>query len=133
MGFVNFYQRFVKSFVEIADPLTSLTKKDVEWQWGPYQRRSFQQLKESLCVAPILLFLDLELPYTIVTDASSTAAGGVLMQDQGNGLQPLAFLSRWLKPTEERYNAYERELAVVAYCLQSWCHYWEGCSGGVQW
>ena len=37
--------------------------------------------------------------YTVVTDASGTAAGGVLMQDQGEGLQPLAFLSRWLKPT----------------------------------
>ena len=69
--------------------------------------------------------------YIVVTDASSTAAGGVLMQDQGEGLEPLAFLSRRLKPTEQRYSAYERELAVVAYCLQSWRHYLEGCPGGV--
>ena len=34
---------------------------------------------------------DPNLPYTVVTDASGTAAGGVLMQDQGEGLQPLAF------------------------------------------
>ena len=68
---------------------------------------------------PILLFLDPKLPYTIVTDASSIAAGGVLMQDQRNGLQPLAFLSRRLKPMEQRCSAYEWELAVVAYCLQS--------------
>ena len=34
------------------------------------------------------------------------------MQDQGNGLQPLAFLNRWLKPTEQRYSVYERELAM---------------------
>ena len=53
------------------------------------------------------------------------------MQDQGAGLQPLAFLSRQLKPTEQRYSAYERELAAVAYCLQSWRHYLEGCPGGV--
>ena len=53
------------------------------------------------------------------------------MQDQGNGLQPLAFLSRWLKPTEQRYSVYERELAIVTYCLQSWRHYLEGCPGGV--
>ena len=33
-------------------------------------------------------------PYAVVTDASVTAAGGVLMQDHGNGLQPLAFISR---------------------------------------
>ena len=32
---------------------------------------------------------------------------------------------------EQRYNAYERELVVVAYCLQSWQHYLEGCPGGM--
>ena len=75
------------------------------------------------------MFPDPKLPYTMVTDASGTAAGGVLMQDQGDGLQPLAFLSRWLKPMEQRYNVYERELVVVPYCLQSWWHYLEGCPG----
>ena len=79
----------------------------------------------------VLLFPDPKLPYTIVTDASGTVAGGVLMQDQGDGLLPLAFLSRQLKPTEQRYNVYERELVAVAYCLQSWRHYLEGCPGSV--
>ena len=79
----------------------------MEWQWGPYQRRAFQQLKEALCTTPVLLFLDPKLPYTVVTDASGTVAGGGLMQDQGDRLQPLAFLSRRLKPTEQRYSAYE--------------------------
>ena len=89
----------------------------MEWQWGPYQWHAFQQLKESLCTAPVLLFPDPKLPYTIVSNESSSTTGGVLMQDQGNGLQPLAFLSRRLKPMEQRYNAYEQELAAVAYCL----------------
>ena len=63
-----------------------------------------------LCAAPVLQFPDPKLPYIVVTDASGTATGGVLMQDQGDGLRPLAFLSRQLKPTEQRYSAYEREL-----------------------
>ena len=79
LGFANYYQRFVKDLVAIADPLTSLTKKDVEWCWGPYQWRAFQQLKESLCATPVLLFPNPKLPFTIVTNASSIAAGGVLM------------------------------------------------------
>ena len=131
LGFANYYRCFVKDFAAIADTLTSLTKKDVEWQWGPYQWRAFQQLKESLCAAPVLLSPDPKLPYTVVTDASGTAASGVLMQDQGNGLQPLAFLSRWLKTAEQRHSAYEREMVATAYCLQSWWHYLEGCLGGV--
>ena len=42
LGFANYYRRFVQNFAAIADPLTSLTRKDVEWQWGPYQRHAFQ-------------------------------------------------------------------------------------------
>ena len=79
----------------------------MEWHWGPYQWGAFQQLKDVLCVPPILLFPDPKLPYIVVTNASSATAGGVLMQDQGDGLQPLMLLSRRLKPTGQRYSAYE--------------------------
>ena len=48
---------------------------------GAYQLRAFQQLKESLCTALVLLFPDPKLPYIVVTNASGTATGGVLMQD----------------------------------------------------
>ena len=30
LGFANYYRQFIKDFAAIADPLTSLTKKDVE-------------------------------------------------------------------------------------------------------
>ena len=33
-------------------------------------------------------------------------------------------------PTEQKYWVYERELVAMAYCLQSWWHYLEGCLGG---
>ena len=117
LGFANYYRRYVHQFADVARPLTELTKKGVEWQWGPYQRQSFIKLKDKLCTAPILQFPDPKLPYTVITDASGTAVGGVLMQDQGKGLCPLAFMSRVLKPTEQRYSAYERELATIAYCF----------------
>ena len=100
LGFANYYRRFIAKYAEIAAPLTYLTKKDVEMQWGPPQQRAFQQLKNALCNAPMLVFLDPKLPYTVVTDASGTAAGGALMQDQGDGPCPIAFMSRVLKPTE---------------------------------
>ena len=115
----------------MANPLTELTKKNIAWQWGPFQRKAFQKLKDALCNAPFLLYPDPKLPYVVVTDASGIAVGGVLMQDQGSGLRPLAFMSRALKPTEKRYSAYERELAAVAYSFQTWRHYLEGCPGGV--
>ncbi len=131
LGFANYYRRFVRMFAHLASPLTELTKKGVGWQWGPFQRRAFQELKDALCAAPILQYPEPTLPYSVVTDASKTAVGGILMQDRGEGLRPLAFLSRRLKPSETRYSAYERELAAVAYCFVAWQHYLEGCPKGV--
>ena len=131
LGFANYYRRFVQSFAAVAHPLTELTRKDVAWQWGPMEEKAFRSLQQRLCEAPILQYPDPTLPYTVVTDASGTAVGGVLMQDKGDGLRPLAFMSRALKPAEQRYSAYERELAAVAYCFIQWRHYLEGCPGGV--
>ena len=88
-------------------------------------------MKQQLCDAPILQYPDANLPYTVVTDASGTAVGGVLMQNKCEGLQPLALMSRALKPSEQRYSTYERELAAVAYCFVQWRHYLEGCPGEV--
>ena len=100
LGFANYYHRFVPRYAGIASPLTLLMKKNIEWHWGPVQRRAFSELKSALCNAPLLIFLDPKLLYTVVTDASADAARGVLMQDQGDGLRPVAFMSRALKLTE---------------------------------
>ena len=48
------------------------------------------------------------------------------MQDYGEGLRPIAFMSRTLSPTERKYSAYERELAAMAFCFVKWRHYLEG-------
>ena len=64
-----------------------LTKKDVLWHWGPLQRRAFEGLKSNLCIAPLLIYPDPSLPYTVVSDASGDAVGGVLTQDQVPQLQ----------------------------------------------
>ena len=131
LGFANYYQRYIHQFAEVAHPLTGLTKKGVDWQWGPHQKEAFCQLKQKLSEAPILQFPNLKLPYTVVTDASGATVAGVLMQDQGEDLQPLAFMSKALKPLERCYSAYEYELVAVAYCFLQWRHYLKGWPCGV--
>ena len=101
LGFANCYRQFVPSYAGIASPLTLLTKKNIEWHWDPIQRRAFSELKSALCNTPLLVFPDPKLPYTVVTDASVDALGEVLMQDQGDGLRPVAFMSQALKPTKQ--------------------------------
>ena len=117
---------------ELVNPLTDLTKKDIGYQWGPMQQKAFEEVKTALCNAPILVFPDPLLQYTVMTDASKHAVGGAIMQDQGDGLRPIAFYNKTLSASEVKYSAYERELAAIAYCFIAWQHYIEGCPGGVK-
>ena len=89
------------------------------------------EIKKQLTSAPVLILPDPQLPYTLVTDASQDAVGGVLCQDHGQGLQPIAFFSKRLTASERKYSAYERELAAAALAMRQWRHYIEGCPGGV--
>ena len=62
----------------------------------------------------------------MTTDASLVAVGAVLEQDFGDGLQPVAYSSKKLTPTEIRYSAYERELLGIVDAIGRWRSYLEG-------
>eukprot|EP00854_Cymbomonas_tetramitiformis_P018244 gene18244-biopygen18832 len=93
LGLAGYYRRFIPCFSDIAQPLTMLTKNDVEWKWGPEQQWAFEELKIALVDAPVLALpnvkaaADGSAPFLVQTDASGVALGGVLMQDCGECLK----------------------------------------------
>ena len=58
-----------------------------------------------------------EVPFVLTTDTSLVSFGAILEQDFGQGLQPVAFDSRKLSPTEMQYSAYERELLGIVWSI----------------
>ena len=46
IGLAGYYRRHVRNFAELAKPLTSLTKKDVPFEWTPEQQRALEELKK---------------------------------------------------------------------------------------
>ncbi|GJW35094.1 putative reverse transcriptase domain-containing protein [Tanacetum coccineum] len=54
----GYYRYFIANFYKIAKPITSLTQKNKKYEWGMEQEEAFQTLKDNLCNAPILSFLD---------------------------------------------------------------------------
>ncbi|GFW70138.1 retrovirus-related Pol polyprotein from transposon 17.6 [Trichonephila clavipes] len=76
----SWFCRYVPYFAEIARLLSSLTKKKVQWHWGPEQQESFETLKMRLMTYPILKQADGSKPFTIRSDASNYALGAVLHQ-----------------------------------------------------
>ncbi|KAK3283724.1 hypothetical protein CYMTET_8584 [Cymbomonas tetramitiformis] len=130
LGLAGYYRRFVHRFSEIAQPLTSLTKTDVPWQWGELQQWAFDELKTALSSSPVLALPDMKAaadgsaPFLVQTDASGVPLGGVLMQDTGDGMRGIAYDSRQFSAAEQNYHTGERELYALHHCTTvTWRHY----------
>ena len=52
LGLTGYYRKFVPRFADISRPLTTLTKKDVKFEWTSACQKSFELLKEALCGEP---------------------------------------------------------------------------------
>lgn len=68
-------------------------------------------------------------PYTIHTDASDFALGAELLQDFGNGLQPIAYHSRKLSAAEVNYPTHDKEMLAIIDSLRTWRHLVLGSKG----
>ena len=80
LGLTGYYRKFVPRFADISRPLTTLTKKDMKFEWTSACQKSFELLKETLCGEPVLKYADTSKPYTPYIDASKFGWAGVLTQ-----------------------------------------------------
>ena len=68
-------------FSKISRPLVKLMRKDAPVTWMKQCHLAFNMLKDKLCEAPILCYLDSSKPYMLFTDASKHRWAGVLTQE----------------------------------------------------
>ncbi|WVZ79126.1 hypothetical protein U9M48_026740 [Paspalum notatum var. saurae] len=119
LGLAGYYRRFIKDFSKIAKPMTSLTKKNAKFVWGPKCEEGFQELKKLLTTAPVLAQPDVTKPFDVYCDASGQGLGCVLMQEG----RVIAYASRQLRKHETNYPTHDLELAAVVHALKIWRHY----------
>ncbi|CAI7856914.1 unnamed protein product [Closterium sp. NIES-54] len=118
LGFVNYVRRFIPNMAGITGPLTDLLHKDRNFVWGEEAKAAFQELKKILVSPPVLRIADPSKPFEVVTDASDFAIGAVLLQDFGNGLQPIAYESRKLQAAERNYPIHDKEMLAVIHAFK---------------
>ena len=119
LGFVGYYRRFVPGFADLAEPLVALTGKDVPFVWRPACTMAFVNLRDALVRAPVLAFPTETGPYILDTDASNFGLGGVLSKIQNDVECVIAYCSRALRPSQQKYCTTRREvLAAVSMCIQ---------------
>jgi hypothetical protein len=58
LGLVGYYRRIIEGFSKIVKPLTSLLEKGKEFKWDEACQKCFEELKERLTTAPVLIMPD---------------------------------------------------------------------------
>ena len=108
-------------------PLHRLLRKNVEWTWGDVEECVFQEVKQLLVEAPVLVPFDASLPVAFVTDASPYGIGSILEHViRENGVEvhhPIAFYSRSLSGAEKKYAQIEREALAIISSVRHWSHF----------
>ncbi|KAA3461431.1 Retrovirus-related Pol polyprotein from transposon 17.6 [Gossypium australe] len=94
--------------------MTKLLQKDVSYVWTENCQKIFQQLKNILTEALVLIHLESGKEFIVYSDALLCGLGCVLIQ---NG-KVISYASRQLKPHEQNYPTQDSELAATVFALK---------------
>ncbi|KAM1185754.1 hypothetical protein ACFX2G_015334 [Malus domestica] len=123
LGHAGFYRRFIKDFSKIAQPLCRLLQKEVAFEFTKECTASFNQLKELLTTAPIIVPPDWSLPFELMCDASDYALGAVLGQRKDKKPHVIYYASQTLNDAQLNYSTTEKELLAVVFALDKFRSY----------
>ena len=126
LGLISWYRRFIKDVAHVAAPLHWLLRKKAKWEWGEEQQKAFDGLKERLTTAPVLVCPDWTKPFTLQADASQEGLGAALSQPGGQGERIIAYASRSLSKTEQKYSTTDLECLTVKWGIWKMRDYIEG-------
>lgn len=119
LGLCNFYNRFIRSFSIVLNPLYKLLRKEVKFCWGPEQQKSFESVKSLFTSSKVLKLFNPSYETLLETDSSGYGIAAVLMQrtNESCSWHPVQFASRTLNVAERNYSNIEREaLSVIFGC-----------------
>ncbi|TFY53807.1 hypothetical protein EVJ58_g9240 [Rhodofomes roseus] len=113
LGTMGLVRIFVKDFAKLAKPLTRLTKREVDFEWGSEEERAMKLLKDALIDSPALLPIDYtsERAVILAVDSSIIGVGYVLLQlDEAARRRPSRFGSITWNERESNYSQPKVEL-----------------------
>ena len=134
LGMANQLGKFSSSLSDLTKPLPDLLSTKSDWQWGPAQAKAFADLRRELSNPDALLaYYDANRETIVSADASSYGLGAVLLQKQPDShWRPVAFHSRALTSTEQRYAQIEKEAPAAIWACERFNDYLVGMSFQIQ-
>ena len=127
LGAIPYLAKFIPRLSERTERLRRLLKKESKWNWGKKQDEDFNNIKKQLTEEPCLAHYAKDRDNIVTTDASKTGLGITLWQKQSDGkIKPIAFGSRYLNESEQKYSIGELELLAVVWGLEKFRFYLYG-------
>jgi hypothetical protein len=132
LGFMNYYRRFIKNFLEIALPLDRLVG-DVPWEWTTDCQSAYETLKSLVASDVTLAMPSDDGKYRVECDPSYYALGSILSQQQPDEMwRPVAFASWTMSPAQRNYQVYDKEFLAIMHSLTEWRKYLLGTKHTVE-
>ena len=120
----NQLNKFSPLLTDTTKSMRDLLCSRNQWLWGEIQQKAFVEMKKLLSSTPILSLYDQKCPTRVSADASSFGLGAVLMQQHSDKQwRPVAYASRVMTPTEQRYAQVEKEALAVTWACERFLHY----------
>ena len=125
VGLINYYHRFVPRCAEILQPLHQALAAEC-FAWTVSCQKAFEEAKQTLSEAVMLVHPQPHAPTCITTDASNLAVGAVLEQFIDGQWMPISFFSKKLNHAELNYSAFDRELLAIYLSVRHFQYFVEG-------
>ncbi len=127
LGMINFYHRFIPHAAEILQPLYNIIPKRLLLVvWDDNSTAAFTAAKNALSAAVMLHHPSPSAKTSLTADASDTAVGAVLEQEQNGKWIPIAFFSKHLQKAEKGYSTFDRELLALYLAIRHFRYFIEG-------
>ena len=127
LGMTNQLGKFSPNLADLTKPLRDLLSKDSQWCWDEPQQRAFEDIRREISTRPVLALFDPCRHTTVSADASSFGLGAVLLQEQDDGeMRPVAYASKSMTPTEQRYAQIEKEALAMTWACDRFADYLMG-------
>lgn len=122
LGMVNYVGRYIPNVSKLTSNLRELCKKDILFVWNDKHEIEFKNLKMKLAEAPVLQHFDEKLVTTLSVDSSKDGLGAVIIQND----KPVAYASKTLTETQQRYAQIEKEMLAIVFGCQRFHQYLYG-------